>query len=132
MLFLLELVVALLIVMGGVFVLVGSIGLIKLRDLMSRLHAPTKATTLGLGGVLVASMLFFLGVEGELSIHEILISVFLFITAPVSAHFMAKAWLHLHANRKRELPAAEQGSEWSTFGQPPEPGSVSDKTSHTQ
>ncbi len=115
MTFLLELLVSVLIVLGGVFVLVGSIGLIKLRDLMTRLHAPTKATTLGLGGILVGSMLFFLGSEGELSIHEVLISMFLFITAPVSAHFMVKAWLHLHANRRRELPVTETQSDWATY-----------------
>ena len=113
--FMLELLVSLLIVLGGVFVLVGSIGLIKLPDLMTRLHAPTKATTLGLGGMLVGSMFHFLGAGGELSIHEVLISMFLFITAPVSAHFIAKAWLHHHPERKSELPPTGRAAGWSTY-----------------
>ena len=70
-----ELLVSLLIVVGGSFALIGSFGLLKLRDLMARLHAPTKATTLGVGGVLIASMVFFLGFEGTISVHELLLSL---------------------------------------------------------
>ena len=47
-----ELLISFFILVSGVFGLVGSYGLIKLRDTMQRLHAPTKATTLGVGGVL--------------------------------------------------------------------------------
>jgi len=47
MTFVLELLVSLLIVGGGAFLLIGSIGMVKLPDLLTRLHAPTKATTLG-------------------------------------------------------------------------------------
>ena len=42
--FMFELIVSVLIVLGGFFSLVGSVGLIKLPDLLTRLHAPTKAT----------------------------------------------------------------------------------------
>lgn len=80
--------------MGGFFVFVGSFGLAKLPDFFTRLHAPTKATTLGIGSVLVASMLVTSVREGGFSVYELVISLFLFITAPVSAHMMAKAALH--------------------------------------
>ena len=116
--FALELLIALLIVLGSIFVLVGSLGLIKLPDLMARLHAPTKATTLGLGGILLASMLFFLGSSGELSIHELLISLFLFITAPVTAHFIAKAHLHKQQQLREQLPPTASGAGWSTYDPP--------------
>ena len=53
---LLEALIALLLVVGGSFALVGAIGLVRFRDFFMRLHAPTKASTLGVGGVLVASM----------------------------------------------------------------------------
>lgn len=118
--FMLELLISALIVTGGVFVMVGSLGLIKLPDLMTRLHAPTKATTLGVAGPLIASMLYFLGVEGTLSIHEVLITLFLFITAPVTAHFVAKAHLHQHRARKDELPPTGRALGWSTFDAVPE------------
>jgi multicomponent K+:H+ antiporter subunit G len=81
---------------GASFALIGSIGLARLPDFFSRLHGPTKATTLGVGGTLVASALYFSIHEDGVSLHELLIMLFLFITAPVSAHLMAKAALHLH------------------------------------
>ena len=80
---------------GASFILLGSVALLKLPDFFMRLHGPTKATTLGTGAILIASAVFFsIHYEG-ISVHEILITVFLFITAPVSAHLMAKAALHL-------------------------------------
>ncbi|WP_050814231.1 Na+/H+ antiporter subunit G [Ectothiorhodospira sp. PHS-1] len=120
MAFWLELVISLLIVVGGCFVIVGSVGLVKLPDLMSRLHAPTKATTLGVGGALVASMLYFWGIESKISIHEVLITAFLFITAPVTAHFVAKAYLHQHPEKKPELPPTGRPYGWSTYDAPPD------------
>ena len=75
--FLLQLVVALLILAGSFFLLVGSYGLAKLPSLIQRLHAPTKAATLGAGGLLLASMLYFWAVKGHISFHELLITLFL-------------------------------------------------------
>lgn len=107
-----ELLVSALIVIGASFALVGSWGLVRLPDLMSRLHAPTKATTLGVGGALVASMVYFLAGNGTLSVHELLITLFLFLTAPLTAHFLAKAWMH--NQRPGDLPQPAQRG-WSTF-----------------
>ncbi|HRA80753.1 MAG TPA: Na+/H+ antiporter subunit G [Thauera sp.] len=109
-----EIVIAALIVVGGVFTLVGSWGMVKLPELMSRLHAPTKATTLGVGGALLAAMLNSVVFRDVLSLHELLISVFLFLTAPITAHFLAKAHIHRHVDPERELPQLD-GSGWSTF-----------------
>jgi multicomponent K+:H+ antiporter subunit G len=86
--------VAVLLVVGGLFTLIGAIGLVRFGDFFQRLHAPTKATTLGVGGVVLASVFFKLAV-GEPALRELLISLFLFVTAPVSANLMAKAALHL-------------------------------------
>ena len=80
---------------GGAFALIGSIGLARLPDLFTRLHGPTKATTLGVGGILVASVLHFSSSGEGLSLHELLITLFLFATAPVSAYLIARAALHL-------------------------------------
>lgn len=89
-----ELLISVLLLLGGLFVLVGSIGLIRLKDLYVRLHAPTKATTLGLGGILLGSMVYMSHQHGYLTIHELLITLFLVITAPVTAHILAKVALH--------------------------------------
>lgn len=92
---LIEAVVSMLLVLGGLFLFVGSYALAKLTDTMQRLHGPTKATTLGMGSILSASMLYFWLAQDAPSIHEILIILFLFLTAPVSAHMIAKAHTHL-------------------------------------
>jgi multicomponent K+:H+ antiporter subunit G len=87
-------------------VLVGGIGLVRLPDFFTRLHAPTKATTLGVGGMLLASMTYFLS-QGVPSLHELLIALFLFVTAPVSAHMLAKAGLQLRLRSRAPLPPRE-------------------------
>ncbi|WP_439510882.1 Na+/H+ antiporter subunit G [Marinimicrobium koreense] len=97
-----EMIVAVFVLVGACFALIGSIGLARLPDFYMRLHGPTKATTLGVGGVVIGSLIYF-STRGEgLSLHEVLIALFLFITAPVSAHIVAKAALHL------KLPSIER------------------------
>ena len=90
----LQVLAAALLVIGGLFTLIGALGLLRFPDFFMRLHAPTKATTLGVGGVLLASVV--LGwAQGEVGLPALLITGFLFITAPVSANLMAQAALHL-------------------------------------
>lgn len=86
---------SLLIITGAVFTFIGSLGLLRLKDFYTRLHGPTKATTLGVGSILLASAVYFSFYSEALSVHEILVTLFLFVTAPVSAHLLAKAALYL-------------------------------------
>lgn len=97
--------VAALILVGAFFLLVGALGLVRLPNMMSRLHGPTKATTLGIASLLIASIVYFTATRGSFSVHELLITLFLFLTAPVSAQMLAKA--HLLRSRKEQsrLPA---------------------------
>lgn len=97
-----EILLALLIIIGAAFTLIGSFGLFKLPDFFMRLHGPTKATTLGVGAILIASALYFSFEKDTLSLHEILITLFLFITAPVSAHLMAKAAIHIKVKQLKK------------------------------
>lgn len=90
----LEWLVAILVLLGAGFVLIGSIALVKLPDFYTRLHGPTKATTLGLGSLVLASLVFFNFILNELSLQQLLIALFLFITAPVTAYMLIKAGLH--------------------------------------
>lgn len=108
-----EYVIAGFLVISGTFGIVGSFGLIKLNDSMSRLHAPTKATTLGVGGVLIASIIHSVTVEGHLSLHELLITLFLFLTAPITANFIAKVHIHLHETPET-LPKPDEDRKWAT------------------
>ena len=105
----LEIILSVLIILGGFFTLVGSLGLFKLPDFYMRLHGPTKASTLGVGAVLIASAIYFSFSTDEISLHEVLVTLFLFITAPVSAHLMAKAALHIKGRQdKRTLNKSDQ------------------------
>ncbi|WP_404399795.1 Na+/H+ antiporter subunit G [Idiomarina seosinensis] len=81
------------ILLGACFAFIGSLGLAVLPDFFTRLHAPTKNTTLGVGGIVLASIIFT-SVQDKFTASELLIAIFLFLTAPISAHIMAKAALH--------------------------------------
>ncbi len=95
--------ISFLIIVGASFTLLGSIGLVRLPDFFMRLHGPTKTTTLGVGAMVIASAIYFSVMNDGISLHEIVATVFLFITAPVSAHLLAKAALHISSgiNKKR-------------------------------
>lgn len=102
-----EYLVSFFVIAGATFALIGSIGLTRLPDFYMRLHGPAKATTLGVGGVIAGSVIYFSTRGDGLSLHEILIALFLFITAPVSAHIATKAALHLKieaVERTKEKP----------------------------
>ena len=114
-----EAIVAIMLVLAGIFGLVGSVGLVKLDDTMRRLHAPTKATTLGVGGILIASMIHSGVFLGRLSFHELLITVFLFLTAPITANFIAKAYMHRHM-APRDLPPTGGEYGWAVYDAVPE------------
>ena len=122
-----QIVLSILLLFGCFFILVGALGLVKLSTFFKRLHAPTKASTLGVGCVLVASGLWFAW-QGKPSWHELLITLFLFITAPMSANMIAK--VHLHRARTGDRPDhdgiagppprpdPDGEGEWATFEAP--------------
>lgn len=114
---LMELLIALLLVTGGFFGLVGSWGLVRLPDAMTRLHGPTKAATLGVGCVLIAAMLHHRLLTGAWSWHELLIAIFISLTAPITALFLSKANMYRCWSRD-SLPRPAPGVEWSTYADP--------------
>jgi multicomponent K+:H+ antiporter subunit G len=108
-----DILLSLLILTGAIFTFVGSLGLARLQDFYTRLHGPTKATTLGVGCLLIASAIYFSVRDEGISLHEVLVTLFLFITAPVSAHLLAKAALHLQVKSLAATPAAEPDRDTS-------------------
>ena len=85
--------VALLLLGGAGLTLIGSIGLVKLRSFYDRMHAPALGATLGIGCVLVASILFFTAMKSRVVLHEILITVFVVLTTPVTLMLLSRAAL---------------------------------------
>lgn len=104
--------VAIFLLIGALFTLVGAIGLVRFNDAMTRLHAPTKVGTMGIGALLLASMTHsYVFADG--SLHELLIMAFLFVTAPISANFISK--VHIHLKTSMAPPDAPDDQTWSTL-----------------
>ncbi len=107
--------IAMSVLIGLAFTLVAAIGLLKLNDPMTRLHAPTKAGTLGTGAFLLASTIHS-HTFGEGSLHELLILAFLFATAPVSANFISR--VNIHKRSCDAPPPPPRDEMWSTLNVP--------------
>jgi multicomponent K+:H+ antiporter subunit G len=86
--------VAVLLLLGAALALIGAIGLLRLKTFYERVHAPTLGTTLGIGCVLVASMLFFSLLQSRFILHEMLIALLMVITTPVTLMLLARAALY--------------------------------------
>jgi multicomponent K+:H+ antiporter subunit G len=113
-----EAIVCVLLLLGSAFTLIGAIGLARLPDFYMRLHGPTKSTTLGVGGVVLASVVYFSTHNNFASLHEILIPAFLFLTAPISAHMLTKAGIQQRVSISSV-----------TRGRPPATGACADNES---
>ena len=82
---------AILLIIGGLCTVVGSLGLARLRSFQQRMHGPSMGSTLGLGCVLLASMLLSSVIHGHPVAHEILITVFVVTTAPIPSMLLMRA-----------------------------------------
>ena len=83
--------IAALLVIGAAITLVGSLGLLRLRSFYERVHAPTLGTTLGTACIVAASMICFTTLQSRPVVHELLITVFLVFTAPITAIVLMQA-----------------------------------------
>jgi len=106
-----DIVASVALIVGGLFGLIGSYGILRLRGPLQRLHAPTKATTLGVGAALIASALHVWTTTGLATWQEGLVTVFLFLTAPLTALHLAKA--HLLDTPPGDLPATGSPRDWA-------------------
>jgi len=102
-------------IIGAAFAMIGTIGLLKFNDPMVRLHAPTKVGTIGIGALLLASMIHSY-VFSDGSMHELLIMAFLFVTSPISANFISK--VNIHRRNCDVPPVPPQDEAWSTLDVP--------------
>jgi len=82
------------VLLGAALALVGAIGFVRLSTFYQRIHAPTLGTSWGIGGVMIASMIFFSVSTRGLVLHEILVGAFVTVTTPVTFMLLARAALH--------------------------------------
>ena len=85
---------AILLATGGLFTLLGAIGLLRLPDFYARMHPPTMGTTLGTGCMLVASMLVSVALLHRPVFHELLITLLIVVTTPITAMLLMRAAVH--------------------------------------
>jgi multicomponent K+:H+ antiporter subunit G len=95
----------LLLIAGGLLVLIGSFGLLRLRDFHARMHPPTMGATLGAACVFAASMLVSSALAERPVLHELLLALFIVLTAPISAMLLVRAALYRSRGRKVGGPA---------------------------
>ncbi|RUM99285.1 cation:proton antiporter [Pseudaminobacter arsenicus] len=88
------LLVAFFLVVGSGLTLTGAIGLLRLKSFYERMHAPTLGTTWGAGSILIASITCFSVLGSRPVLHEILITVFVLVTTPVTLMLLARAALY--------------------------------------
>ncbi|SDB90399.1 multisubunit sodium/proton antiporter, MrpG subunit [Pelagirhabdus alkalitolerans] len=93
-------IVIILIILSGFFFLVGTLGLIRLPDVFSRMHATTKSDTLGAGLAIVALMVHR-GLD-PVSVKLFIILIFVLLTNPTGAHIIAKSAYYKDQTREEE------------------------------
>lgn len=114
--------VAFLLILGGLVIVIGALGLMRLPNFYQRIHGPAITITLGAGCLLIASMIFFTVLRSRPVIHELVITLFVLMTAPVVAMLIMRAAVYrdLRANKGEsgvteggvyELPRQEKGDE---------------------
>ena len=114
-----SIIAAILILLSGIITLTGPLGLVRLRHVYSRMHAPTLGNTLGVFCLLVAMILIFSFVQKKFLIHPLIISALLIITSPVTAILLMRAGI----KRERFEPL--------TIYAPDEPGTMDLPTKDT-
>lgn len=115
-----EFVVSFMLIIGGAFGVIGAFGLIRMPDVLIRMHASAKIGTLSALLILGAAALWF--GDAGITVRVIMIVVFLFLTAPIASHMIGRAAISTgvplwrgesNADRdpKAHAPAPEQGDE---------------------
>jgi len=100
-----DIVIGVLLLAGSAFVLIAAIGIVRLPDLLTRMHASTKAGTLG--ALLVLAGLALHQANGDVISKVVAATLFLLLTAPISAHMIGRA----HAKRTKSLQGNPDNSD---------------------
>lgn len=114
-----ETVISVLLVLGSVWVLIAALGIVRMPDVFTRIQVVTKATTFGLGMIMLATAFFF-GWSGESS-RAVLAVIFIFITSPVAAHMLSRT---AYRRKEVELWDKTEKDEWALMEGSPRPKPV--------
>ncbi|MGF6271732.1 multicomponent K+:H+ antiporter subunit G [Massilia sp. UYP11] len=107
------LLVSLLLILGASIILIGALGLLRLRTFYQRIHGPAITITLGAGSLLIASMLYFTVAQSRPVVHEIIITVFVLLTAPVVSMMIMRAAVYRDLRAKKGDAGATAGEVYT-------------------
>ena len=107
------LLVSLLLILGATIALIGAIGLLRLPTFYQRIHGPAITITFGAGCILLASMLYFTVEQSRLVIHEVIISAFLLMTAPVVSMLIMRAAVYRDLRARKHHAGATAGGVYT-------------------
>lgn len=102
-------IVAALLFTGASIILIGALGLLRLRTFYQRIHGPAIIVTLGAGCMLVASMVYFTVAQSRLVVHEVIIGGFILLTAPVVSMLIMRAAVYRDLRAKKTDSGATAG-----------------------
>ncbi len=105
---------AILLILGGLIALVGCLGLLRLPHFYQRIHGPAITITLGAGCVLIASMVLFSAMETRPVVHELLITIFVLMSAPIVSMLIMRAAVHRELRRPKPAEL-ERESAWNAY-----------------
>lgn len=108
-----SLIVSLLLILGASIILIGALGLLRLRTFYQRIHGPAITVTLGAGSLLLASMLYFTVGQSRLVVHEVIITCFVLLTAPVVAMMIMRAAVYRDLRAKKGDSGATAGEVYT-------------------
>lgn len=106
------LLVSLLLLLGGSITFIGALGLLRLKHFYMRMHGPAITVTLGAGAILVASMVYFTALRDRLVIHELLITLFIMMTAPVVSMLIMRAAVYRDLRAGRSVSSDNPGDPY--------------------
>ncbi|MFC5459835.1 monovalent cation/H(+) antiporter subunit G [Massilia niabensis] len=105
--------VSLLLILGATIALIGALGLLRLPTFYKRIHGPAITITFGAGCILLASMLYFTATQARLVIHEVIIAVFLLMTAPVVSMLIMRAAVYRDLRARKHKAGATAGGVYT-------------------
>lgn len=107
------LIVSLLLIVGSSIVLIGALGLVRLRTFYQRIHGPAITVSLGAGSLLLASMLYFTVARSRPVVHEVIITVFVLLTAPVVSIMIMRAAVYRDLRARKADAGVTAGEVYS-------------------
>ncbi|WP_332065204.1 monovalent cation/H(+) antiporter subunit G [Bartonella sp. CB189] len=83
-------------ILGSGLTLIGAIGLVRFSNFYERLHVPSVGMTWGAGSILISSFLYSMFIDHRFIFHEILLMIFVLVTAPVTSMLLSQAAAYRH------------------------------------